>query len=147
MLYNYPVTEILGNSAGTENQRFELNNAGFAIYDLHTYVNEGPKFEEWDRKTSFLESGSSNKDYMVKLDSGNYASVYFGDGRQGKIPDANAPIKVTYRLYSPNAFFTEDDIVCVLGKMNPVPEAYEPPPPPFEFTPPTDGFEDPATHI
>ena len=34
VLYNHPVVEALGNSTGTSNQRFELNNAGFLIYDL-----------------------------------------------------------------------------------------------------------------
>jgi len=147
VLYNYPVVEMIGASNGKENQRFELNNAGFAIYDLHAYVNEGAKDEEWVKRTNFIESSSLSKDYVVKLDLGNYASIYFGNGKQGKIPEQNSPIKVAYRLYSPLALLTEDDIMCVLGKLVPVAEAYEPPPPPFDFDPPTDGFDDPATHI
>jgi len=147
VLYNYPVVEIIGNSNGQENQRFELNNAGFVIYDLHAYINEGAKDEEWNKKNNFIESSSASKDYVAKLDSGNYASINFGDGKQGKIPAPNSPIKVTYRLYSPLALLTEDDIMCVLGKLAPVAEAYEPPPGPPDFPPPTDGYEDPATHI
>lgn len=147
VLYNYPVVEIIGSSNGKENQRFELNNAGFVIYDLHTYVNEGAKDEEWNKKNNFIESASASKDYVAKLDAGNYASINFGDGKQGKIPASNSPIKVTYRLYSPLALLTEDDIMCVLGKLAPVAEAYEPPPGPPDFPPPTDGYEDPATHI
>lgn len=147
VLYNHPVVETLGGSNGSGNQRFELNNAGFTIYDLHVYVNEGMKDEEWNRANNFLASASGSKNYAVKLDSGNYASIYFGDGKKGKIPAVNSPVKVSYRLYSPVTLLTEDDIICVLGKMTPVAEAYEPPPPPFDFTPPTDGFDDPATHI
>ena len=147
VLYKYPIVEILGNSDGRENQRFELNNAGFIIYDLHTYVNEGSRDEEWSRSNNFMESSSTSKDYVVKLDSGNYASLYFGDNRQGKIPAANSPVKVSYRLYSPLTLLTEDDIICVLGRMAPVAEAYEPPPGPPDFPPPTDGFDEPATHI
>nr|MBU1327574.1 hypothetical protein [Candidatus Omnitrophota bacterium] len=147
VLYNYPVIEIIGNSSGKKNQRFELNNAGFSIYDLHIYVNEGAKDEEWNKKNSFIESFSMSKDCLVKLDSGNYASIYFGDDKQGKIPAQNSPIKVSYRLYSPLALLTEDDIMCVLGKLAPVAEAYEPPPGPPDFPPPTDGYEEPATHI
>ena len=147
VLYNYPVVEMIGASSGKENQRFELNNAGFAIYDLHAYVNEGAKDEEWVKRNNFIESSSLSKDYVVKLDSGNYASIHFGNRKQGKIPDQNAPIKVAYRLYSPLVLLTEDDIMCVLGKMAPVAEAYEPPPGPPDFPPPTDGFEDPASHI
>ncbi|MDP2920951.1 MAG: hypothetical protein Q8O12_01090 [Candidatus Omnitrophota bacterium] len=149
VLYTHPVTEIIGVSNGMANQRFELNNAGFSIYDLHAYVNEGQKDEEWARKNNFQESSSMSKDYAVKLDAGNYASLYFGDDKNGKIPDANSPIKVSYRLYSPVTLLTEDDIICVLGKLAPVPvaEAYEPPPPPFDYTPPTDGFDEPATQI
>ncbi len=147
VLYNYPVVEILGKSTGSANQRFELNNAGFTIYDLHIYVNEGNKDEEWASKKNFTESSYMSKDYAVKLDSSNYASIYFGDGKQGKIPAPNALIKVGYRLYSPSTFLTEDDIMCVFGKLTPVPEAYEPPPGPPDFPPPTDGFDEPATHI
>ncbi len=148
VLYKYPVVEILGASTGKGNQRFELDNAGFAIYDLHTYVNEGARDEEWDKKNNFIESSSLSKDYAIKLDSGNYASVYFGDGKQGKIPAPNSSIKVSYRLHSPLTLLTEDDIMCVFWKLTPpVPEAYEPPPGPPEFPPPTDGFEDPASHI
>ncbi len=147
VLYNYPVVEIIGNSNGKENQRFELNNAGFVIYDLHAYVNESTKDEEWNKKNNFIESSSASKDYVAKLDSGNYASINFGDGKQGKIPAPNSSIKVTYRLYSPLALLAEDDIMCVLGKLTPVAETYEPPPGPPDFPPPTDGYEDPATHI
>jgi len=130
VLYNYPVVEILGNSTGNQSQRFELNNAGFTIYDLHAYVNEGAKDEEWSRKNNFIESDSFSKDYVVKLDSGNYANIYFGDGKQGKIPASNSLIKAAYRLYSPLSLFTEDDIMYVLGKMAFVAEAYKPPPDP-----------------
>jgi hypothetical protein len=85
---------------------------------------------------------------VTKLDSGNYASIYFGDGKQGKIPALNSSIKVSYRLYSPLTLLTEDDIICVLGKLTPpVVEAYEPPPGPPDFPPPTDGFDDPVSHI
>jgi len=147
VLYTHPVTEIIGVSNGKENQRFELNNAGFAVYDLHTYVNEGAKDEEWVKKNNFIDSSSASKDYAIKLDSGNYAGIYFGDGKKGKIPFLNSPIRVSYRLYSPVALLTEDDIMCVLGKLTPVAEAYEPPPGPPEFPPPTDGYDDPATHI
>ena len=147
VLYNYPVVEMIGNSNGKENQRFELNNAGFSIYDLHVYVNEGMKDEEWDKANNFSESSAGSKDYAVKLDSGNYASIYFGDGKKGKIPAVNSPVKASYRLYSPVTLLTEDDILCVLGKLVPVAEAYEPPPGPPDFPPPTDGFDDPATHI
>lgn len=147
VLYDSPVEEIIGISDGKGNQRFELENAGFVIYDLHVYVKEGLRFKEWSKKDSFIESSSKDKDYVVKLDAGNYASVYFGDARKGKIPEAKSPIKVTYRLYAPLAMLTEDDIICVLGKMKPVAETYIPPTPPFEFPDPTDGYNDPATHI
>lgn len=147
VLYNYPVVEIIGKSDGKENQRFELNNAGFTIYDLHTYVNEAKKDEEWARKNNFIASSSGSKDYVVKLGSGNYATIYFGDGKKGKIPAPNSPIKVSYRLYSPVALLTEDDIICVLGRITPVAEAYEPPPGPPEFPPPTNGYDEPATPI
>ena len=143
-LYDSPVEEVLGLSNGKKNQAFELNNAGFVIYDLHVYVKENNGYEEWNKKDSFVESSSANKDYIVKLDAGNYGTIYFGSGRKGKIPISNSPVKVRYRLYAPVTMLTEDDIICVL-KGKPVAETYIPPPHPPDFPPPTDGFHDPAT--
>ncbi|MBU1006743.1 MAG: hypothetical protein KKH08_04040 [Candidatus Omnitrophica bacterium] len=148
VLYDLPVEEVVGVSNGQPRQSFDLNNAGFMIYDMHVYVNEGQAYEEWQKKGSFMESSFSSKDYFVKLDSGNYADIYFGDNRKGKIPTANSPVKVKYRLYAPVNMFTEDDIICVLSKLKPIAEAYEPPPsPPFDFPDPPDGFDDPASNI
>jgi hypothetical protein len=147
VLYDRPVVELLGVSNGTENQFFKLNNAGFVIYDLHVYVNEGASDEEWIRKGDLMESSSQSKDYAVKIDSGNYASIYFGDGKKGRIPPANSSIKTSYRLYAPLGMISEDDIIYALGRLKPVAEAYEPPPGPPDFPPPTDGYDDPATHI
>ncbi|MBU1061431.1 MAG: hypothetical protein KJ957_03410 [Candidatus Omnitrophica bacterium] len=147
ILYNSPIEEIIGISDGKESQNFELNNAGFMIYDLHTYINEGVRYVEWNKRDSFIESGSESKDYILKLDAANYASIYFGNGKNAKVPSVNAPIKVRYRLYAPSTMITEDDIICVLGKLKPVAEAYRLPTPPFEFPDPPDGYDDPATHI
>lgn len=145
VLYNYPIIDDIGTSNGRPNQRFELNNAGFMVYDLHTYVNEN---KEWNKKDSFSDSLPESEDYVVKLDSGNYASIYFGDGKKGKIPAPNSQIKVTYRLYAPMNLVSEDDIICVLSRISPpVAETYVPPMPVFEFIPPNDGYDDPATHI
>jgi hypothetical protein len=146
ILYDYPVVEVLGVSDGSRGQEFELDNAGFVIYDLHVYVDQGAGFEEWNKKEDFLASGPGDKDYIVKVDSGNYARIFFGDGNKGMIPAVNSPIKVSYRLYAPLSMMTEDDIACVLGRLKPVVETYVPPPLPPDFPPPTDGHEDPATH-
>jgi len=147
ILYDCPVEEVVGMSDGTKNQNFELSNAGFVIYDLHTYVDEGKGYENWDRQDSFIGSSSESEDYLVKLDAGNYTTILFGDGGKGKIPAIDSPVKARYRLYAPLTMLTEDDIVCMLGRCVPVVEAYEPPPAPFEFPDPTDGFKDPASHI
>ena len=148
VLYDSPVEEIIGISNGQRNQYFQLNNAGFVIYDLHVYAEGDSGFGEWDKKDSFFESSSLSEDYVVKLDSGNYASIYFGDGSKGEIPAIGSPIRANYRLYAPLAMVTEDDIICVLGKQKPIAETYVPPPfAPPDFPPPTDGFDDPASHI
>ena len=95
----------------------------------------------------FRSSSAQSNDYVVKIDSGNYANIYFGDGNKGCVPPVNSLIKACYRLYAPLSMVNEDDIICVLGKFNPVSETYEPPPGPPEFPPPTDGFEEPASQI
>lgn len=149
ILYNFPVEGVIGISNGSGNQGFGLDNAGFEIYDLHVFIDEGPGYEEWIQKVSLEESVQDSRDYTVKFDAGNYASVYFGDDQKGRIPPANSPIKVSYRLYAPLNMDNENDIMLALGKILSVAEAYQPPPSPviFDFPSPTDGFEDPATHI
>lgn len=147
ILYDCPVEEVIGISNGSENQNFELNNAGFIIYDLHIYVDETGRYEEWDKQDSLFESSSDSMNYLVKLDSGNYTRIHFGDSRKGKIPVINSPVKAKYRLYAPVTMLTEDDIICALGRCVPVVEAYEPPAPPFEFPDPKDGFTDPASQL
>ena len=145
VLYNYPVERVIGISSGARNQFFELENAGFVIYDLHTYVDEGVGYKEWEKENSFVESSSRDEDYVVKLDAGTYAKLYFGDDKKGKIPVVNSPIKVSYRLYAPVNMFTEDDVICMLNF--PVAETYISPIGPPEYPPPTNGYDDPATHI
>ncbi len=145
ILYNLPVEELLGISSGKPGQIFELKNAGFEIYDLRLFVDEGVGYEEWKRAVFFQESAATDKDYLIKMDADNYAKIYFGDNFKGKVPNLNSPIKAHYRLYAPSTLLTEDDILCVL--VPPRPEAYEPPPSPPDFPSPHDGYEDPATHI
>lgn len=146
VLYDCPVEKVVGVSDGKPFQSFELDNAGFVIYDLDVFVDEGARYEKWNKNDSLIKSSSTSRDYLVKLDSGSYTSIYFGDGAKGKIPAINSPVKVRYRLYAPVSMLTEDDIICMLGRCQPVAEAYIPPPLPPDFPPPSDGFEDPATH-
>ncbi|MBU3910982.1 MAG: hypothetical protein KKD90_00165 [Candidatus Omnitrophica bacterium] len=132
VLYDYPVEEVIGVSDGKPFQSFELNNAGFIIYDLTVSVDEGARYDQWNKKDSLMESSSASKDYLVKLDSGNYANVNFGDGVKGKAPAINSPVKARYRLYAPVNMLNEDDVICIISRYRPVAETYTPPTPYFE---------------
>ncbi len=85
-------------SNGNKNQTFELRNSGFEVYDMNLFVDEGSGERLWNRRQNFSESNPSSADYVVKLDSCNNATLYFGDGIKGKIPKAGSKIRTSFRI-------------------------------------------------
>lgn len=74
--------EILGNSTGVPNQRFEFSQENFISNSDTVYVND----EAWARVDNFLGSKPTDKHYAMELITNDRGVVVFGDGVTGKIP-------------------------------------------------------------
>lgn len=89
----------LGSSNGQASQSFQLQQ--FPVIDdsnLAIYVTEGGVETVWTRVTDFLSSGATDTNYTVDFDDNGIGSITFGDGINGKIPNAgNNNIRATYR--------------------------------------------------
>lgn len=89
----------LGSSNGQPNQSLTLSN--YPVVDdatLLIYVTESAVESEWTQVTDFLNSSILDKHFTVGFDNDGRATVTFGDGVNGKIPDSGTDnIRATYR--------------------------------------------------
>lgn len=93
------VGEVVGSSNGATNQQFLLNYCPVLYDSVEIYVNEGIGFERWERKDNFLDSISSSKHYTLFIADNGTATIKFGNGVSGKIPDIrNNNILANYRV-------------------------------------------------
>ena len=97
--------EVLGVSDGTANQRFPLTRAGVILSRLDTTQQASDVVVQtrlsggatpWSRKESLAFSENA-LDFVVEVDEANRATVVFGDGVFGTIPQQGAQIVATYR--------------------------------------------------
>jgi hypothetical protein len=89
------IGEILGSSNGDENQQFETTNDAFILNSNTLRVDS----EEWTEVDNFLSSLPQDKHYRVVLGDQNRATVVFGDGVNGRIPDVGqGNIELDYRF-------------------------------------------------
>lgn len=115
-------SETLGVADGTENQRYTLRNTpvslpgydedGYALlpkvvngvrrtsnpdgYDPSRDIQLMVGGVEWTLKNSFIDSTSTDTDYLVEVSQDNTVTVIFGDGVNGAKP-LTGEITVTYR--------------------------------------------------
>lgn len=52
---------------------------------------------EWERRDDFIDSRPTDQHYTTTQDNDGFVTVHFGDLRQGRAPDAGAPVAVFYR--------------------------------------------------
>ena len=91
--------ELLGSSTRAANQSFKLNYSPVILDSVSVLVNEGNGFEKWNRVDGFIDSSSTSKDYTVTIDDNDEATITFGDGVFGKIPNIyNNGIYCNYRV-------------------------------------------------
>lgn len=89
--------EILGNSDGHPNLRFELRHKPVQPDSLKLALeleDEAP--EPWQRVEDFLSSGQNDPHYVLDASGG---TIQFGDGRRGRIPQAGGEIIATEYRY------------------------------------------------
>lgn len=83
----------LGTSDGSETQEFPMSKENF-IWDSETVTVDTVA---WVRVTNFLQSRPTDRHYMVVLGENDRATVRFGDGTRGAVPDNGAIIASDYR--------------------------------------------------
>lgn len=92
----------VGISDGTANQKFKLSTAEVIIPKDETEF--GVVFELrvdgvlWHRVTDFVDSLSTDEEYVLTIDENDFVYVEFGNGNLGKIPTNGAMIECTYRV-------------------------------------------------
>ena len=86
--------EILGTSDGQPKEEFETQFKPVSGLTLQVQSESG-KQETWQKMDDFLASGPDDTHYLLNSDSG---VIQFGDGENGRIPEAAATIiAVEYR--------------------------------------------------
>src|SRR5262249_22067054 len=102
-------TQVLGSSTGEANQSFPLRHGPLILDSLLVEVNEGAGWVAWDRRDDLLYfvgpdgrvtvAGPDSRDYYVRYDENDGATVFFGDGVYGARPPAGANnVRATYRV-------------------------------------------------
>ena len=98
------VSEVLGSSDSSADQRYELSSAPLALNpdgtsSLVVTVTAGMIDTVWQEVDNFLESGSTDTHYRIEIDENDIVTVIFGDGVNGDIPAAGVNnITTVYRV-------------------------------------------------
>jgi uncharacterized phage protein gp47/JayE len=87
--------ELLSVSAGTADQKYTISRSG-VIRILFVAV----AGYQWEAVDSILDYGAGDCVYMVEIDAFGNATIFFGNGINGRIPDADEKIAVKYRVGS-----------------------------------------------
>lgn len=91
--------EILGTSNDSPNQSFMLNYSPVIKDSIVVSIDDGLGSVEWTRVDSFINSKSNSKHYIVELDEERKATIKFGNGISGMIPNSlEDGMRVTYRV-------------------------------------------------
>jgi predicted phage baseplate assembly protein len=84
---------LAGVSTGAPWQRLELEPAPVCDGALRLWTLEGAGAAEWERRDDLDAAGFADRVFTLDPQAG---IVRFGDGRRGRVPEADAPILVAY---------------------------------------------------
>lgn len=91
--------ELLGTSSGLPNQEFKLWESPVIASSVEVLVNEGNGFEPWEYVPTFLQSRSIDKHFTIRMDGSASATILFGNGTLGAIPQPfDGGIVAKYRV-------------------------------------------------
>lgn len=95
--------ETVGSSNGTANQRFVLFYSGVIGDSVRVFVEEGtvlngsPSLVEYQYVNKLIDSAFNDKVFTIATTANNETEIVFGNGINGKIPNAGQDIIVSYR--------------------------------------------------
>ncbi|TGD76175.1 putative baseplate assembly protein [Mangrovimicrobium sediminis] len=92
--------EALGGSNGEVDQVLRLRNAPVLAGSLVLEVDEGDDYQAWQEVPDFYGSGARDAHYVLNRTTGE---VRFGNGRNGRVPVANASNRSNVRARSYHA--------------------------------------------
>lgn len=100
-----PVQSVtrLSTSNGTAGQRFNLRYTGAVASSVSVYVYEGavvggvPTAVQYNYSSALENEASTTTSFGLEVTADGVMQVIFGNGVNGKIPNAGAEIKVSYR--------------------------------------------------
>ncbi len=100
--------EVLGTSDGSPNQRYTLAHPGLilrppgtaqeASRDVLLVTQLAAVVDAWTLQETLAFSQASQQDYVIEIDENDQATVIFGDGAFGAVPETGALIRATYRV-------------------------------------------------
>lgn len=89
------IAELMGSSNGEPGQRFPTSQPDFILNSQTLRVDS----EVWVEVSNFLASRPQDKHYVVELGEQNKATIVFGDGVNGRIPDVGqGNVELDYRF-------------------------------------------------
>jgi hypothetical protein len=103
-IHGTTIQDPLRTSVGAPDQFFELGSRPLALNPtgelaLDVYVTEAGPEELWAIVDNFIESEPTDKVYAVRTDENDVSRIVFGDGINGKVPDAGVGnIRSVYRI-------------------------------------------------
>ena len=118
--------ELIGSSDGTPNQQFQLPHsplilrskgaAGQVNRDITLVTRLGAVTTPWTLQASLAFSREGQHEYVIEIDEDDRATVSFGSGALGAIPEAGAEVRATYRIGGGSAGnVAADSIQTVVG--------------------------------
>ena len=100
--------EVIGTSTGRPGQRFALVHPRVLLrpvgptqgggHDVILVSLLGGTTDVWTRSDTLAFSRADQRDFVVEIDDDDRATVVFGDGLLGAIPQGGALIKASYRV-------------------------------------------------
>ena len=91
--------EVVGTSNGSPNQKFHLQQVPVIYDSIQVVVEDLFETVDWTKVDNFLESESTSKHYIAQMSDDGLASIQFGNGVSGLIPNIyNDGIRCTYRV-------------------------------------------------
>lgn len=102
-------SDVLGNSTGENNQRFQFNykglilrsigSSGIVNRDIKVWTDLGGVIDqEWRLQESLAFSDLDSQDYVIEIDELDQATVIFGGASGGSIIPVSSIVKVDYRI-------------------------------------------------
>lgn len=98
----------LGTSSGLPNQQFRLPETGVLTDSVKVFIDRatsatGTNVDEWDQVDFLIDSDSTSRTFAVAVDANGAASILFGDGTDGLIPNTGLNVYATYKTTNGSA--------------------------------------------